>query len=243
MSRSTDDDETVRKRPAWLIPVGVFVVTAVLSAGILLLYLAPSTPILFEEQVVPTARNDIVRLIVHGRAFYVPANYLEFASQRQDGDHREVSLFALLPDMTGWSNWQAQTFSSNAADSPVVFLVIRNENVALSEADRLKRVYLGYVNDENGTPGPYGLRQFTFRNDSGYRDEELYVGETEKGGVVMRCVRLSHEVPSPSCLRDALIAPGVSLSYRFKRSHLSQWREIAAGVDRLIASFARPPAK
>ena len=69
------------------------------------------------------------------------------------------------------------------------------------------------------------------------------MGQTESGQMVLRCVRLSHEVPSPSCLRDTLISRGVSLSYRFKRSQLDHWREIGDGVDKLIASFQKAPAR
>jgi hypothetical protein len=39
------------------------------------------------------------------------------------------------------------------------------------------------------------------------------------------------------------VANGVALSYRFKRMKLNHWREIATGVDRLMASFEKPPGK
>ena len=53
------------------------------------------------------------------------------------------------------------------------------------------------------------------------------------------CVRLSQDVPSPSCLRDERIGKNIALSYRFKRTHLADWRDIAAGVDTLVASFRK----
>jgi len=240
MSRSIDDDETVRKRSAWLLPLGVFFVTFVLSAMFLLLYLAPSAPSLFEEQVVPTSRTDIIHLAVNGRRFHIPANYLQYASARQGGERHELDLFALLPDLTGWSNWSADSFTSNAPDARVIFITVRSDKIGLTETDRLKRVYLGYVTNQHGRPGPFGLTQFAFRPDSGYRDEDLFVGETEKGPMVLRCVRLSHEVPSPSCLRDTMLKRGIALSYRFKRSQLEHWSEIGSGVDRLIESFEKP---
>jgi hypothetical protein len=240
MSRTAGDDETIRKRSGWLIPLGVLVVTFLLSAMFLLLYLAPSAPSLFEEQISPTSRTDAIRLRVHGRTFHVPANYLEYESARQGGDRKEVALFALIPEMSGWSNWEAQSFAGNAPDSGVVYLLIRDERLGLTEAERFQRVYLGYVTNPHGVAGPYGLRQYEFREDSGYHNEDLFVGETAKGPMVLRCVRIAADVPSPSCLRDMLIAPGVSLSYRFKRAHLSEWQQIGDGVDRLIASFAKP---
>lgn len=239
MSRSVDDDETVRKRSGWLIPLSVFVVTFVLSAMFLLLYLAPSAPSLFEEQVAPTSRSDIITLKVNGRAFHVPANYLLYASARQGGDRGEIALYALLPDMTGWSNWAADEFTSNTPESRVVYLTIRKDKVGLNEADKFKRVYLDYVTDGRGTAGPHELRQYAFRQDTGYRAEDLYVGDGPNGPVVLRCVRPSHDVPSPSCLRETLLARGVALSMRFKRAHLAEWREITANTDRLIASFQK----
>jgi len=241
MSRTTDDDETIRKRSGWLIPLGVFLVTFALSAIFLLLYLAPSAPSLFQEQISPTSRGDIIALKVHGHRFYIPANYLEFESARQGGEHREIALFALLPEMEGWSNWEAQTFTGNGADSPIVNMLIRDDKVNLAEADRLQRVYKGYLTDPRGRPGPFGLTQFEFRADSGYRNEDLFVGETSNGQMVLRCVRLAPEVQNPSCLRDISIARNVSLSYRFKRAHLSKWREISENIDKLVASFAKAP--
>ena len=237
----SDTDGTIRRRSGWLIPLGVFLVTAALSALVLLFYLAPSAPSFMEEQVSPTSRSDLIPLRVHGLKLWIPANYLQFESSRQGGAQRDVAMFALLPDMSGWSNWEAATFTGNAPDSPVIYLLVREDKLSLSEADRLTRIYMSYVTNPKGAAGPYGLTQYNFREDSGYRSEDLFVGQTESGPVVLRCVRLSPDVPSPSCLRDVPIAHAVSLSYRFKREHLARWREIGDGVIRLIATFKTPP--
>jgi len=241
MSRTTDDDETIRKRSGWLIPLGVFLVTFALSAMFLMYYLAPSAPSLFEEQISPTSRGDIIALKVHGHPFYIPANYLEYQSARQGGEKRLIALYAVLPDLSGWSNWEAQSFTDNSEDSPAVFMEIREDKNNLSEAERLQRVYLGYVVDTHGAPGPFDLTQYAFREDSGYHNEDLFVGQTPSGPVVLRCARLGPDVPSPNCLRDMLLARGVALSYRFKRANLSRWRKIGIRMDKLIASFEAPP--
>ena len=243
MNRTTDDDETIRKRSGWLIPLGVFLVTFVLSALFLLIYLAPNAPNLFQEQVSPTSRSDIIALKVGGHAFHIPANYLEYQSTRQGGDRREAALYALLPGMSGWSNWDAHGFTDNSVDSPVLEMRIRQDNLNLSEADRLQRVYMGYILNPRGVAGLYGLRQYNFRGDSGYHDEDLFVGQTDKGLLVMRCVRLGPNVSSPNCMRDMPVARGVSLFYRFKRANLSKWHEINDGVNKLIASFEKKPPK
>ncbi len=237
----SDTDGTIRRRSGWLIPLGVFLITAALSALVLLYYLAPTAPNFLEEQVVPTSNSEPVALNVHGLKLWIPANYLQYESARQGGVRKDLALFAILPDMAGWSNWEASNFSGNTPDSPVVFMLIREERVNLTEADRLSRIYLAYVTNPRGEPGPFGLTQYTFREDSGYRSEDLFVGETASGVEVLRCVRLSATVPSPSCLRDMPLAHGVALSYRFKREHLARWQMIGEGVERLVGGFERAP--
>ena len=232
-----NDDETVRRRSGWLIPLIVFGLTFALSGAFLIYYLAPSRESFSHEQVAPTSRNDVVALSLGGKAFRIPANYLIYNSARSGGARDEIAIFALLPDLSGWSNWAANAFTDNAADSDVVYLTLKAKP-SLSEADKLKRVWPDYIVDHNGSAGPYGLRQYAFRADSGYHNEDLFVGETEAGPVVLRCVRLTPEVPSPNCLREKPLAPGVLLSLRFKRAHLEAWREIAAKSDKLIASFS-----
>lgn len=239
----SDTDGTIRKRSGWLIPLGVFAVTFVLSALFLLFYLAPSPPSFLQEQVSPTSRADVVDLRVHGMHLYIPANYLQYDSARSGGARKDLALFALLPDMSGWSNWESSTFTGNAPDSPVVYMLVRDENLNLSEPDRLTRIYMAYVTNPKGVAGPFGLTQYTFREDSGYRNEDLFVGQGPHGPIVMRCVRFSPQVPSPGCLRDTLIGRKVALSYRFKRAHLGRWREIGDGIDKLIAGFKKAPTK
>jgi hypothetical protein len=237
----SDTDSTIRKRSGWLIPLGVFLVTFVLSGLVLLYYLAPSPQSFVNEQVSPTAKADLIALRVHGMKLWIPANYLQFESARQGGAKKDIALFALLPDFAGWSNWEGATFSDNTADSPVIYMLVRDENLNLSEADRLARIYLVYVTDPKGAPGPFGLTQYTFREDSGYRNEDLFVGQTAAGPVLLRCVRFSPQVPSPSCLRDMPLGRKVAMSYRFKRAHLARWQEIGDGVASLIATFSKPP--
>jgi len=239
----SDSDGLIRRRSGWMIPLGVFLVTLALSALLLIYYLAPSAPNFLEEQVSPTARTDLIALRVHGLKLWIPANYLQYASSRRGGAFKEVSMFALLPDFSGWSDLVAASFSDNTADSRVVYLLIRDERLNLTEADRLARIYMAYVADNKGSVGPFGLTQYTFRDDTGYRNEDLFVGQTPTGPQLLRCVRFSPHVPSPSCLRDTPIAHDVALSYRFKRAHLAQWRHIGQAIGQLIVRFKEEPSE
>lgn len=241
MSRSNDSDDTIRRHSGWLIPLGVFLVTLALSAMFLLYYLAPTAPPLFAEQSSPVSDTDTVALEVNGLRLWIPANYLEFESARRGGQRRQVSLFAMLPDLTGWSNWDSQAFAGNGPNSRIVHIVIRQDNVSLSEAEKLQRIYLAYVTEPKGAPSPFDLTRYAFREDSGYRKQDLFVGETRSGVAALRCERLTAENPSPSCIRDMPLGKGAAISYRFKRSRLNHWREIGEGVEKLMASFKTAP--
>jgi len=237
MSRSEDFDDTIRQRSGWLIPVGVFAVTAVLSAMVLLFYLAPTPASFIEEHPAPTSRADPIHVSVDNLAFTIPANYILYKSARQGGPRKEVALVAMYPELHGYSDWESQTFAGDQADSPVVYLLIRDEPLNITEAERLQRIYMNFVSDPAGKPGPFGLTQYGFRDDSGYRNEDLFVGGTAEAPVVLRCDRFGQQVHSPYCLRDIRLKKGVAVSYRFKRALLGNWRQIADGVDRLIQTF------
>lgn len=232
-----DTDGAVKQRSGWLIPITVFVVTAGLSALVLLFYLAPTPTSFIEEHAAPTSRTDLVALSVNGMNFTIPANYILYARARQGGAMQKVELFTALPDFQGYSDWHSSEFSGNAADSPVIFLLLRNAESDLSEENRLQRVYMSYLTDPAGKPGPFGLTQYTFREDSGYHNEDLFAGQQNGKTILLRCVRFSAEVSSPSCLREMPLGHGVVLTYRFKRANLGRWQEIASGVDKLLASF------
>lgn len=238
MSRNNQNrDDDVRQHSGWLIPFVVFVVTAGLSALFLLFYLAPAPTSFIEEHPAPTVRTDPVSLQIGALKLTIPANYIVFRSARQGGVRKDIALSALLPDFRGYSAGEAQVFADNSADSPVVYILIRDEQLNLSEAERLKRIYANYVTDAAGKPGPFGLTQYNFRDDSGYRGEDLFVGQINGALVVMRCWRFSQEVPSPGCLRDQRFSRSVAMTYRFKRANLGQWREIATGIETLVAGF------
>jgi hypothetical protein len=235
-----DDDDEFRKRSAWLFPLAVVSIVFFLSVAVLLYYLTPGGPNLFREQVAPTSEGDIVALSLNGQKFFIPADYLEYKSVRKGGNVREIAMFAMLPGLQGWSNWQADAFADATADSKVIFLTLRADRNNLSEADRLKRVYIDYV-DFKPQPGPYGLTRYDYRPGARYGDEDFYVGQTETGPVVLRCVRKSQDAPSPNCLREQLLTKGVALIWRFKRTQLAKWRQIDAKVTTLIAEFRQAP--
>lgn len=240
MSRFGDEfGGPARQRSVWLIPLGVFVVTAALSALVLAYYFAPTAPELVTEQASPTEDSHRVALGVGSMGFRIPANYMLFASDRKGGKRTNVRMAAFLPDLRGYSASDSQALAGNRADSEVMYLSLREERFNVSEKERLERIYLPQVVSREGAPGPFGLKQYAFKPSTGYRDDDLLVGDSDARPVALRCTRPSQVAPSPNCLRETLLGPGVTLVYRFKRAHLEQWRDIDKNVRELINSFTR----
>lgn len=240
MHETPETDGEFRKRSAWLFPLAVVSIVFLLSAGVLLFYFSPDGPDLFQEQVSPTSSQTIVTLSIQGQTFFIPANYLLYEHARKGGPQREVAMFARLPHLVGWSNWQAEDFADASADSKILYATLRADRNNLSEADRLKRVYGDYV-DRNPHPGPYDLVRYDYKSQAGYGDEDFYVGQTDRGPAIFRCVRQSQIVPAPNCLRDQYIARGVSLTWRFKRAQLAHWRRMDDALAHWVAALRTKP--
>jgi hypothetical protein len=224
----------IHQHSGWLIPLGVAGVIAALCAAFLLYYLRPTPGALRDNR--PTAEATVVDIHVHGLRLHVPARYIASRAARTGGVLDQVSLFAALPDMRGYSDMEAPLFAGNSADSPIVRLLIRADRNGLDAQSRLNRVYMPYIADAKGQTAPFELTRYAFRSDSGYGRDDLFVG---KDGALL-CELPAQDVPSPNCLAvDRTIAPGVSLSYRFKRAQLARWQRIIAGVDQLMAEFRK----
>ena len=238
MSRSGDEfGGVVKEHSGWLVPLAVFFVTACLSALVLAYYFAPSPSGLGQELPSPTDSPIRVSLSVGMVKFRIPANYLPMASARRGGSKEDVDLAAVLPEFDGFSLRVANDFNANAPDSSAIYMTLRSSRTPMPEQDRFRRIYLPQVEDEYGQEGPYGLRQYSFRADTGYHSQDLFFAASEPRPAALICDKPDANTPSPNCLRDLPLSNGLALAYRFKRAHLEHWREIDNHVRALIAGF------
>ena len=234
MSKTRSQAAEIHQHSGWLIPLGILLVILALSGMFLLYYLRP-LPASFRDAG-PTAASTSIGLRVRGVPFRVPANYLE-SRVSAGADLDVVTLFALLPDMRGYSAADAALFSGNAADSPLLHMLIRADTNGLDPASRLSRIYMPYIVNPKGMPGPFGLTRYTFRADSGYGRDDLFTGAGDPM-LLLLCERPAQDLPSPNCLAiDRPIARNINLSYRFKRSQLALWQQINDGVGKRVAQF------
>ena len=226
----------IHRHSGWLIPLGLFSVIAALCGIFLLYYLRPATrPV--PGQPPDRCRQPWCDISIRGLKLKVPARYIESRAARGGGDQDVVPLFAALPDMRGYSDAEAALFAGNAADLPVVHLLLRADTNSLDMQKpahpHLHALYHRFQRRRRrlcvsrailSAPIPAMAATISMLEIAA---ESLFL-----------CERPAQDIPSPNCLAiDRPIAPGVNLSYRFKRAQLSHWREIGEGANRLIAGF------
>ena len=128
----------------------------------------------------------MVDISVRGLRLHIPARYIESRAARGGGDQDLVPLFAALPDMRGYSDAEAALFAGNAADSPVVHLLIRADTNGLDAQTGWSASTCPTSSIPRAKPAPFGLTRYAFRADSGYGRDDLYVGNGRESAVAVR---------------------------------------------------------
>jgi len=232
-----DFSRPTRELSGWLIPLIVFFAIAILSALFLAYYFVPGPQQFSRTRPAPTDSKELIMLSVAGTRFNIPSNYILFAADRRGGDMEELSLIALFPGLQGYTLADAQEFTSNAPNARVIYMGVRKEQIPLSPDEKLARVYRPQLADNDGIKISSVTTLYDFHEDSGYRNEELYVRDSQYGTMLIRCTRPAANVPSPNCLGDISLGDGLITTYRFKRAHVAEWQDIEAGAHALLGAF------
>jgi hypothetical protein len=170
---------------------------------------------------------------VGGTLFNVPTAAIRMKIQRHSGPQERIDLSfsypALEPPDAPKHVSAADVEEEMTQPIDRIFLSISAHNDSLAPDLRLRSIYPRYLEDAS-TPGPDGLTMRAFRDGSPYGGEDLYFANTP--ALTARCTR---EAATPGmCLSERRIG-GADLSFRFPRSWLSQWHDVAAAMDRLTA--------
>ena len=99
---------------------------------------------------------------------------------------------------------------------------------------RVRTIYPRYL-AQAATPVDDGLMMSAFRDGSPYASEDLFAATTPS--LNARCTR-DGQTPG-MCLSERRV-DGADLTFRFPRSWLSQWRDVANAMDRLTAQMRGP---
>lgn len=233
--------ELVHERPAWILPLLVALGVLSFSGIFLYYYFGPTPAELLGRDPKASAATRRIEAVIGGTRFLIPENYTRYPSQRGGGRQPEVAMHALLPDFAPYSPERQAEFADNTPETQVVFFTLQEAGAMLPAERRLKEVYTKYLASTVAEKDRTGLEKFTFKGDSGYRDQDLFVGTDSDGRLILiTCQQKTVLVESPNCTRSLLLTRNLALTYRYKRARLTEWRRIDELMIRLVTSFEAP---
>jgi hypothetical protein len=230
----------LRTRGAPVLPFSLLVVLIAAAVGFVAYALWPNWP------VAPVALDaPAVPVTVAGVLFDVPPAAIRAKVQRHAGPHERSDLAFLWPSLTPPQadprpdTKPAVDLASDAAQGPAdasgrLFVTLAGLGAVLPPLERLRTIYPRYVAAQ-ATAGPDGLAILQFRAGTPYEGEDLVYLAANPEQFFARCTRQGRVVPGTCIQERALDAAEITL--RFPRDWLDDWRNTAAGLDRLVAQL------
>jgi hypothetical protein len=183
--------------------------------------------------------SDPTRLPVSvgGTVFNVPTHAVRRKVQRHSGPQERVDLSFAWPSLdAAGSPKHAGADTPEDAVPPIdrIFLSISAHHDTLAPDIRARTIYPRYL-EKTSPPGQDGLTARAFRDATPYSNEDLFLASAPN--LVARCTR---DAATPGmCLSERRI-DGADLIFRFPRSWLAQWRDVAGAMDRLTTQLRAP---
>jgi len=226
IARSTRND-----RRAHLLPIGLACAVAAGAIGLVAYLLWPTWE--------PDTSSGPARLPVSigNTLFNVPATAIRMKIQRHSGPQERIDLSFTFPALEP-PEAQKHVSAGNLDDAmqPIdrIFLSIAAHHDSLAPDIRTRTIYPRYL-DQTTTSGEDGLTMRAFRDGSPYGNEDLFLASAPN--ISARCTR---DAATPGmCLSERRLE-GADLTFRFPRSWLAQWHEVADAMDRLTQALRGP---
>jgi hypothetical protein len=162
--------------------------------------------------------------------FNVPSASIRMKIQHHSGPQERIDLNFAYPSLEPpEAPKRVSAADVDDAMQPIdrIFLSVAAHHDSLAPDIRARTIFPRYL-DQTTTAGEDGLAMRAFREGSPYGGEDLFSAGAPN--FVARCTR---EAATPGmCLSERRVE-GADLTFRFPRSWLAQWRNVAEAMDRL----------
>ncbi len=207
-------------------PLAVFTAAALIAAAYVAYVLWPRWP-----DAPITLNAPFIPVTVAGVYFNIEPAAIRMPVQRRPGTQARVDLAYLWPSLTPPDPAIRPTLGAPADPNARLFVTIASGDGTLPLIERVQTIYPRYLVAEP-TAGPDGLTLRGFRDGTPYQGEELVFELQAPEHFLARCSLLG-VVNSGECLLERRIA-NADITLRFPRDWLSDWKSVAAGIDKLM---------
>jgi hypothetical protein len=165
--------------------------------------------------------------------FNVPTAAIRMKIQRHAGAQERVDLSFNFPSLEPPDPKHVSTDGLEQPMQPIdrIFLSIAANHDTLAPETRVRTIYPRYLQQQS-SPRDDGLVMRAFRDGTPYSNEDLYLAKMPN--LTARCTR--DTTTAGMCLSERRI-DGADLTFRFPRSWLAQWRDVANAMDRLAVQL------
>jgi hypothetical protein len=166
--------------------------------------------------------------------FNIPTAAIRIKIQRHSGPQERIDLnfaFPPLEPRTPPRHLAAEVIEKTMQPIDRIFLSIAAHHDSIAPDTRMRLIYPRYL-EEAATPLQNGLTMRAFREGTPYGGEDLFSATAPD--LAARCTR---DASTPGmCLSERRI-DGADLTFRFPRSWLARWRDVANAMDHLAVQL------
>lgn len=175
---------------------------------------------------------------IGGTLFNVPTAAVRMKIQRHSGPQERIDLSFSFPSLDPpdppkrvSADTVQETMQETIQPVDRIFLSIAAHHDTLAPEERARTIYPRYL-EQDSTALQDGLTMRAFRAGTPYSGEDLFVADAP--ALDARCNR---DAATPGmCLSERRI-DGADLTFRFPRSWLARWRDVADAMDRLAVQL------
>lgn len=210
-------------------PVAVFAAVCVVAAayvGYVLWPRWPDAPVALDAPSIP--------ITVGGTVFNIEPAAVRIPSQRNASSKNRIDVAYLWPSLIP-PDPSIKVIDGKPVDpNERLFALIQIDDGALPLAERVRNIYPRYLSKTQAS-GPEGLVVHPFRAETPYEGEDLVYDQARPDHFLARCSRQG-VANAGTCLLEKR-AGAADITFRFPREWLSDWQNVAAGIDKLMARW------
>ena len=210
-----------------------FTITCLITAAVKVLMAYGADPLRWSQANAGVA-SKVFPVDFAGQAFVISGQNVRRIERREDGSVEQIELAVSWPQTGTALLASADAASASIGLSEAIFLTLKRGPTRVAAAARLHGIYPYYF-DGGPVEADHGLKKYRFKPGSPYAGQNLYVGVLNDVWTTMRCDVSDSEMMPAMCRREMVMWDDVTVSYRFQRGHLAEWKAMDAAVRAFLA--------